>query len=101
METIKTNMTAETNENASAPTYIARMESVADVAKMFNLPATFIRKLVLSGKVKSVRASSGKHGKIYVNVDSLNEYFNTNTLADEEESKPHPKTGICPIPIKL
>lgn len=76
-------------------TYIPRMETIDNTAKLFGLPKHMIRQKVLSGEIVAVTA-----GKRYlVNVDKFAEYLNTNTLSAPvvQESS----CGIKPIPVKL
>ena len=98
MEKIK-NMTA-VDTTAKTEKKIAHMESIADAAKMFRLPKNLVRTMALSGKIKSYRVSNSRNAKIFVNVDSLNDLLNTNTLCDEPEEETK-VNGIEPIPLHL
>ena len=95
-----TKKTAVENTAKNEKRNIVRMEGIAETAKLFGLPKNLIRQLVLSGKVKSVRVSESRNAKIFVNIDSVNEYFNTHTLCEDEDEKPA-VNGIKPIPVRL
>ena len=94
-----TNTTA-VDTTAKTEKKIAHMESIADAAKMFRLPKNLVRTMALSGKIKSYRVSNSRNAKIFVNVDSLNDLLNTNTLCDEPEEETK-VNGIEPIPLHL
>ena len=93
-----TKKTAVENTAKTEKRNIVRMEGIAETAKLFGLPKNLIRQLVLSGKVKSVRVSESRNAKIFVNIDSVNEYFNTHTLCEDEKPAVN---GIKPIPVRL
>ncbi|MDD7278613.1 MAG: helix-turn-helix domain-containing protein [Oscillospiraceae bacterium] len=75
---------------------IPHMETIKNTAKMFGLAEHFIRHLVKSGEIVSVKAGC----KYLVNVDKLAEYLNTHTEGAEQEA-PAEAHGIKPIPVKL
>ena len=71
---------------------IVRME-------LFGLPKHLVRTLALEGKIKAVRVSNSPNAKILVNIQSLNDYFNSAVIGTVE---PETKVGgIQPIPVKL
>ncbi len=76
-------------------TYIPKMETIDNTAKLFGLPKHFVRQKVLNGEVVAVAAGS----RYLVNVSKFAEYLNTNTLSAPvvQESS----CGIKPIPVKL
>ena len=74
---------------------IVRMEGVKGAAELFGLP----KHLVRTGKVKAVRVGNGKNAKILINIQSLNDYFNTSVISTEEQDCN--SGGIHPIPVKL
>lgn len=78
---------------------IVRMEGVKEAAELFGLPKHLLRTLALTGKVKAVRIGNGKNGKILINIQSLNDYFNTSVISTEEQDCN--SGGIQPIPVKL
>lgn len=57
---------------------IPDMRSVNDTAANFNISRCYARRLALSGAVHSVRTSA--HGKIYINQQSLADYFNSQVI---------------------
>lgn len=78
---------------------IVKMEGVKEAAEIFGLPKHLIRTLALDGKVKSVRTGNGKNAKILINIQSLNDYFNSSVI-NHEEQEVH-SSGIKPIPVEL
>ena len=66
-----TNRTEETTEVKQIPI----MRTIKQTAEDFGIAAYFVRQLVLSGKVKSIRTGESGRGKILVNQQSLSEYF--------------------------
>lgn len=63
------------------------------------LPKHLVRTLALEGKIKAVRVSNSPNAKILVNIQSLNDYFNSAVIGTVE---PETKVGgIQPIPVKL
>lgn len=77
---------------------IVRMEGVKGAAEFFGLPKHLVRTLALTGKVKAVRVGNGKNAKILINIQSLNDYFNTSVISTEERDCN--SGGIQPIPVK-
>lgn len=78
---------------------IVRMEGVKEAAELFGLPKHLVRTLALEGKIKAVRVSNAPNAKILVNIQSLNDYFNSTVIGDtEHETK---VGGIQPIPVRL
>lgn len=78
---------------------IVRMEGVKEAAGLFGLPKNLIRTLALEGKIKAVRIGNGKNAKILINIQSLNDYFNSAVIGiDEPEVH---RNGIQPIPVEL
>lgn len=74
------------------------MEGVKGAAELFGLPKHLVRTLALTGKVKAVRVGNGKNAKILINIQSLNDYFNTSVISTEERDCN--SGGIQPIPVK-
>lgn len=81
-------------------TPIARMEGIKEAAQLFGLPKNLVRTLALEGKIKAVRVSKSPNAKILINIQSLNDYFNSSFIgSDEQEVKSC--SVIKPIPVKL
>jgi len=86
------------NNNTNTP--IARMEGIKEAAELFGLPKNLVRTLALEGKIKAVRVSKSPNAKILINIQSLNDYFNSSFIgSDEQEVKSC--SVIKPIPVKL
>lgn len=86
------------NSNTNTP--IARMEGIKEAAELFGLPKNLVRTLALEGKIKAVRVSKSPNAKILINIQSLNDYFNSSFIgSDEQEVKSC--SVIKPIPVKL
>jgi len=86
------------NNNTNTP--IARMEGIKEAAQLFGLPKNLVRTLALEGKIKAVRVSKSPNAKILINIQSLNDYFNSSFIgSDEQEVKSC--SVIKPIPVKL
>ena len=64
-------------------TYIPRMETIDNTAKLFGLPKHFVRQKVLNGEIVAVTAGS----RYLVNVDKFAEYLNTATIQQEQETQ--------------
>ena len=72
---------------------IPDMRGIKSAAKISGLAEHHIRQLALTGKIKAVRAGV----KILVNMQSLSDYLNCNTLNIVEEQG----DSLRPIPAKL
>lgn len=75
------------------------MEGIKETAELFGLPKNLIRTLALEGKVKAVRIGNGKNAKILINIQSLNEYFNSSVIGTQEQADT--SGGIQPIPVEI
>lgn len=70
-----------TNETTAAePKSLPHMENITKAAELFGLTRYAVRVLAEEGKIKAVRIG----GRIFVNVDSMSEFFAACTLASEE-----------------
>lgn len=70
-----------TNETtATEPKSLPHMENITKAAELFGLTRYAVRVLAEEGKIKAVRIG----GRIFVNVDSMSEFFAACTLAPEE-----------------
>lgn len=78
---------------------IVRMEGIKEAAALFGLPKHFVRALALDGKIKAVRNGNGKNAKILINIQSLNDYFNS-AVINHEDQEVH-GNGIQPIPVEI
>lgn len=78
---------------------IVRMEGVKEAAELFGLPKHLVRTLALEGKIKAVRVSNSPNAKILVNIQSLNDYFNSSVICTVEQEEQ--RGGIQPIPVRL
>lgn len=76
---------------------IVRMEGVKEAAELFGLPKHLVRTLALEGKIKAVRVSNSPNAK--VNIQSLNDYFNSSVICTVEQEEQ--RGGIQPIPVRL
>lgn len=90
------------NENfdEAATSQVVRMEGIKEAAQLFGLSKNHVRTLALNGKVKAVRVSNSPNAKILINIQSLNDYFNSSFIGTEEQAV-HSNTVIQPIPVKL
>ena len=70
-------ITSETT--AAEPKSLPHMENITKAAELFGLTRYAVRVLE-EGKIKAVRIG----GRIFVNVDSMSEFFAACTLAPEE-----------------
>ncbi len=87
------------NLHAITDSQIVRMEGVKEAAELFGLPKHLVRTLALEGKIKAMRVSNSPNAKILINIQSLNDYFNSAVIgAVEPETK---VSGIQPIPVRL
>lgn len=76
-----------TNETtATEPKSLPHMENISKAAELFNMTRYAVRVLAEEGKIKAVRIG----GRIYVNVDSMRNFFLACTLSPEE-AKPEPE----------
>ena len=71
-------ITSETT--AAEPKSLPHMENITKAAELFGLTRYAVRVLAEEGKIKAVRIG----GRIFVNVDSMSEFFAACTLAPEE-----------------
>jgi excisionase family DNA binding protein len=88
--------TRESYENITNSS-IVRMEGVKEAAELFGLSKHLVRTLALDGKIKAVRIGKSKNGKILINIQSLNDYFNSSIINTEPEHY----GNIKPIPVNL
>ena len=71
-----------TNETTAAePKPLPHMENITKAAELFGLTRYAVRVLAEEGKIKAVRIG----GRIFVNVDSMSEFFAACTLSPEED----------------
>ena len=80
--------TSETT--ATEPKSLPHMENITKAAELFGLTRYAVRVLAEEGKIKAVRIG----GRIFVNVDSMSEFFAACTLAPEE-GKPVSSRRAC------
>lgn len=73
------------------------MKSIVETAERYGITPHYARSLALSGKVKAVRIG---RGKILINQQSVDDYFNSARLTDEREPKKPEIGGIHPIPLR-
>lgn len=86
------------NEITDSP--IVRMEGIKEAAELFGLPKHLVRTLALEGKIKAVRVSDSPNAKILINIQSLNDYFNSSFIGSDEQEEVSCSI-IKPIPVKL
>ena len=79
------------HNNTSVPI----MLGIVPTAERYGLSKNFVRKLLLSGKVKGVHVG---RGKMLCNCNDLERFLNE-SYANEPE--PAPQSGIQPIPTRL
>lgn len=65
---------------AAEPKPLPHMENIAKAAELFGLTRYAVQVLAEEGKIKAVRIG----GRIFVNVDSMSEFFAACTLAPAE-----------------
>ena len=82
--TINETVTTTSTEPKSLP----HMENISKAAELFNMTKYAVRVLAEEGKIKAVRIG----GRIYVNVDSMRDFFLACTLspADKPEQPAEP-----------
>lgn len=73
------------------------MKSIVETAERYGITPHYARSLALSGKVKAVRIG---RGKILINQQSVDDYFNSARLTDEQAPKKPEIGGIHPIPLR-
>lgn len=86
--------------NSNTNTQITRMEGIKEAAELFGLPKHLVRTLALEGKIKAVRVSDAPNAKILINIQSLNDYFNSSFIGSDEQEELSCSI-IKPIPVKL
>ena len=74
------------------------MKSVNETAERYCITPHYARSLALSGKVKAVRIG---RGKILINQQSVEDYFNSSRLTDEQPTPTTDGGGIRPVPLKI
>lgn len=79
-ENITENITVTTTEQKSVP----HMENISKAAELFNMTKYAVRVLAEEGKIKAVRIG----GRIYVNVDSMRDFFLACTLSPADKPEP-------------
>ena len=79
---------------------LVRMEGIKEAAELFGLPKHLVRTLALEGKIKAVRVSDSPNAKILINIQSLNDYFNSSFIGSDEQ-KEVSGSIIKPIPVKI
>ena len=77
--------------------HIPTMLSISETAKLLHLSEYFVRQVIKTGKVKSVK--SGK--KYFVNVDSFVEWLNTSSDTEERQTIEIDSRGLYKIPTKI
>lgn len=82
------NETVTTTEPKSLP----HMENISKAAELFNMTKYAVRVLAEEGKIKAVRIG----GRIYVNIDSMRDFFLACTLSPED--KPAQPAEPCEKP---
>ena len=86
--------------NSNTNTQITRMEGIKEAAELFGLPKHLVRTLALEGKIKAVRVSDAPNAKILINIQSLNDYFNSSFIGSDEQEELSCSI-IKPIPVKI
>lgn len=79
---------------------LVRMEGIKEAAELFGLPKHLVRTLAREGKIKAVRVSDSPNAKILINIQSLNDYFNSSFIGSYEQEEVSGSI-IKPIPVKL
>ena len=74
------NITTTNETTAAEPKSLPHMENITKAAELFGLTRYAVRVLAEEGKIKAVRIG----GRIFVNVDSMSEFFAACTLAPDE-----------------
>lgn len=72
-----------------------KMLGVRETAEYYHISEYFVRSLVKQNKVKACRIGTGR-GKILINVQSVDDYFNSCSVYDDTTST-HDTYGIQPI----
>ena len=76
-------------------TNIPVMKGIIECAELFGISQHYCRQLALTGAVKAVRVG---RGKILINVQSMADFFNKNTIPEKDAPN---QGGVQPIPIRL
>lgn len=74
-------------------TSVPLMLGIIQTAERYGLSQHYIRKLLLTGKVKGVRVG---RGKLLCNCNDLERYFN-----ESYANEPAPQSEIRPIPVEM
>ena len=76
---------------------MVEMKSINETAERYGITPHYARSLALSGRVKAVRIGIGK---ILINQQSVDEYFDSTRLTDEQPT-PTADGGIRPVPLRI
>lgn len=77
---------------------MVEMKSINETAERYGITPHYARSLALSGKVKAVRIG---RGKILINQQSVEDFFNSARLTDDEQPTPTADGGIRPVPLRI
>lgn len=77
---------------------MVEMKSINETAEKYGITPHYARSLALSGKVKAVRIG---RGKILINQQSVEDYFNSSCLTDEQPTQTADSGGIRPVPLRI
>lgn len=81
--------------NSEVAVSVPRMETISNTAKIFGLPAYFIKSKVLAGEIVAVKAGR----KTLVNVEKFAEYLNSNKIRPAGPEKEESIYSIKPIKL--
>lgn len=76
---------------------MVEMKSINETAEKYGISPHYARSLALSGAVKAVRIG---RGKILINQQSMDDYFNNSRLTDEQPTTAD-SGGIRPVPLRI
>ena len=84
------NITTINETTAAEPKPLPHMESIAKAAELFGLTRYAVQVLAEEGKIRAVKIG----GRIFVNVDSMSEFFAACTLAPAEGKRAVPAEPV-------
>ena len=77
---------------------MVEMKSINETAERYGITPHYARSLALSGRVKAVRIGKGK---ILINLQSVEDYFNNSRLTDDEPTPTAENGGIRPVSLRM
>ena len=77
---------------------MVEMKSINETAEKYGITPHYARSLALSGRVKAVRIGKGK---ILINLQSVEDYFNSSCLTDEQPTPTTDGGGIRPVSLRM